>query len=378
MTTVLPLQMESIMLDLLVVHCPVGGGHKAAASALVEAATMRGQRAKLVDLFALVPRIVGDAYVTTHLEWTARSPETYGEAYFGSNYRGGAFEPLRLAWDRVVFRALLDEVARENPRAIVATHHLPLVVLGRARRKGLLQTPVTGVVTDYTAHAVWAERGVDAFCVGSRLPHEELVNHGVDGRRVVRTGIPVREAFERVPVARASGPLRVLVTSGGFGVGPLVNTVRSFAGVPDVELTVVCGKSEGLVDATRAICAEHRIRAEVVAFESNMPARLAAADVVVGKAGGLTVSETLTARRPMIVVGAIPGNEMLNEAFVVGGGAGIASDASSVGATFTALRAEHRLAAMAERASLLVKSHASANVLAVAGSLVAAEAARAA
>lgn len=359
------------MLDFLVVHSPVGGGHKAAASALVEAATARGHRAKLVDLFALVPKIVGDAYVTTHLEWTSRAPDSYGEAYFGSNYRGGAFEPMRLTWDRIVFSALLEEVQRENPRAIVATHHLPLVVLGRARRKGLLAAPVTGVVTDYTAHAVWAERGVDAFCVASRLPEEELVSHGVDPRRIVRTGIPVREAFERVPAPRTAGPLRVLVTSGGFGVGPLANVVRSFAGVPDVELTVVCGKSETLVQATRAIATEHGIRANVVGFETDMPSRVAACDVVVGKAGGLTVSETLTAGRPMIVVGAIPGNEMLNEAFVVGGGAGVASAADVVGATFAALRAEGRLSQMGTRAKLLVKSHASANVLAVAGSLIA-------
>jgi processive 1,2-diacylglycerol beta-glucosyltransferase len=354
------------MLDLLVVHCPVGGGHKAAASALVEAAVRRGLSARLVDLFALAPRLVGDAYVTTHLEWTSRAPESYGEAYFGSNRRGGTFEPLRLTWDRIVFSALLREVERSAPRAIVATHHLPLVVLGRARRKALLAAPVTGVVTDYTAHAVWAERGVDRFCVASRLPEEELVSHGVAAARIVRTGIPVREAFEALPAPRSAGPMRVLCTSGGFGVGPLADVVRSFAGVPDVELTVVCGKSDSLVAATRAVAAECGVRANVLGFESDMPARVAQADVVVGKAGGLTVSETLTSGRPMVVVGAIPGNEMLNEAFVVGGGAGIASAARDVGARVAALRAHGALALMSERAQLLVRSHASANVLGVA------------
>ncbi len=354
------------MLDLLVVHCPVGGGHKAAASALVEAARQRGMSARLVDLFALAPRVVGEAYVTTHLEWTSRAPASYGEAYFGSNHRGGAFEPLRLTWDRIVFRALLREVQAHAPRAIVATHHLPLVVLGRARRKGFLATPVTGVVTDYTAHAVWAERGVDRFCVASRLPEDELAGHGVDPGRIFRTGIPVREAFQTSPAPRVAGPLRVLVTSGGFGVGPLADIVRSFAGVPDVELTVVCGKSDTLVAATRAIATEHGVRANVLGFETNMPARVAEADVVVGKAGGLTVSETLTAGRPMIVVGAIPGNEMLNEAFVVGGGAGIASDAATVGQRLAALRAHGALAAMSARAKLLVRADASANVLRVA------------
>lgn len=367
------------MLDLLVVHSPVGGGHKAAALALAEAAAVRGYRTKVLDLFSLVPKVIGDAYVGTHLNWTAASPETYGEAYFAANYRGGPFEPLRLKWDQLLFGALLRAVRAEAPRAIVATHHLPLVVLGRGRRKGRIAAPVVGVVTDYTAHAVWAERGVDAFCVGSLLPREELTMHGVEPSRIELTGIPVREAFERIEEVRAPAPgepLRVLVTSGGFGVGPMQRIVRSFAGVPNVELTVVCGKSDALAWSVRRIVAEQGVRAEVVGFETNMPARLRACHLVVGKAGGLTVSETLTAGRPMVVVGTVPGNEMLNEAFVVGGGAGLAAEPEEVGALAAALRGQELLARMGSRGRLLVRAHAAARVLGVVGQTVGAEVAR--
>jgi len=367
------------MLDLLVVHSPVGGGHKAAALALAEAATARGYRAKVLDLFSLVPKAIGDAYVGTHLNWTATSPETYGEAYFAANHRGGPLEPLRLKWDQLLFGALLRAVRAEAPRAIVATHHLPLVVLGRARRKGRIAAPVVGIVTDYTAHAVWAERGVDMFCVGSKLPYEELTMHGVEPSRIELTGIPVREAFERIEEVRAPAPgepLRVLVTSGGFGVGPMQRIVRSFAGVENVELTVVCGKSDTLVESMRRLASEHGVRAEVVGFETNMPARLRDCHLVVGKAGGLTVSETLTAGRAMLVVGTVPGNEMLNEAFVVGGGAGRAAVPEEVGAIARALRAQNQLGAMGARGRLLVRSHAAARVLGVVGQTLSAQVAR--
>ncbi|HEX7603925.1 MAG TPA: glycosyltransferase [Polyangiaceae bacterium] len=369
------------MLDLLVVHSPVGGGHKAAALALAEAATARGYRAKVLDLFSLVPKVIGDAYVGTHLNWTASSPDTYGEAYFAANHRGGPLEPLRLKWDQLLFGALLRAVRAEAPRAIVATHHLPLVVLGRARRKGRIAAPVVGIVTDYTAHAVWAERGVDRFCVGSKLPYEELAMHGVDPSRIELTGIPVREAFERIEEVRAPAPgepLRVLVTSGGFGVGPMQRIVRSFAGVENVELTVVCGKSDTLVESVRRLASEHGVRAEVVGFETNMPARLRACHLVVGKAGGLTVSETMTAGRAMLVVGTVPGNEMLNEAFVVGGGAGVAAVPEEVGAAARALRAQNQLGAMGARGRLLVRSHAAARVLGVVGQTLSVQVARSA
>ncbi len=356
--------------DLLTVFTRVGGGHKSAALAVCEAARDAGLSAESRDLFDLGPRVFGDAYLGWHLRTTARNPQLYGAAYFGSNRRGGALEPLRLTFDRVVFRKLLREVERIAPRVIVATHHLPLVVLGRARRKGMLHVPVVGVVTDYTAHAVWAERGVDAFCTASALPTWELSTHGVSRDRIVRTGIPVRPAFERVPRVRAplaGEPLRVLVTSGGFGVGPLRAIVSSCAQVPNLALTVVCGASEEL----RAQVAQDLAgtNANVLGFERDMPARVADAHVVVGKAGGLTVSETLTAGRAMIIVGAVPGNEELNERFVTLGRAGHACEPHEVGSLLGSMRARGEIAEMGVRARSLVMHGSAMRVLAVASSL---------
>ncbi len=354
--------------DLAIVYCPIGGGHKAAALALAETAQARGMTAEVLNLFELAP-LVGNAYVDWHLAITATNPEAYGRVYQAANHRGGALEPLRLKFEQLAFGALLGRIRASKPRAVIATHHLPLVVLGRARRKGNLDAPVTGVITDYTSHAVWAERGVDSFCVPSLFGHADIVRHRGDSKNVYMTGIPVREAFERIePVSmpRAGEPLRVLCTSGGFGVGPMRRIVRSFAGVRDVALTIVCGAAEALVADVERDVREAGVNARVIGFERDMPTRVAEAHIVVGKAGGLTVSETLTAGRPMIVVGAVPGNEKHNEAFVVGGGAGVASEPEAVGALADMLRAQRRVVAMGERGRLLVVSHAADRVLGVA------------
>lgn len=353
-------------MDLLAVYCPVGGGHKAAALATVEAARAVGLDAQALDLFELAPKIATAPYLFTHFTGQSRAPELYGKGFFATNARGGPLEPLRLKLDQLLFAPLRKRVRALAPRAIVATHHLPLVVLGRERRKGRLAAPVTCVVTDYVAHACWVERGVDRFCVASLHPYNGLVRHGVDPARVVVTGIPVREAFERVPAVRApaSGePLRVLVTSGGFGVGPMVDVVRSFVGARDVRLTVVCGAARETERAVRAEVARSGVDAEVVGFERDMPARVAEAHVVVGKAGGLTVTETLTAGRPMIVVGAVPGNEELNERFVVGGGAGVAVAPLEAAGAARALRDAGSIETMGARARSLVLHWAARGVI---------------
>ena len=159
----------------------------------------------------------------------------------------------------------------------------------------------------------------------------------------------------------------MLVTSGGFGVGPLREIVKSISKIQNIALTIVCGASEEV----RARVQEdvRGVDAHVIGFERDMPARVAEVlHVVVGKAGGLTVSETLTPRRPMIVVGAIPGNEKLNEDFVVAGRAGYACDASEVGALLESMRAKNEISAMGARARKLVMQGSASRVLDVCAS----------
>ncbi|MDF2693496.1 MAG: diglucosyldiacylglycerol synthase rane anchor synthesis, partial [Labilithrix sp.] len=273
--------------DLVVVHSPVGGGHKAAALAVVEAARSRGLSASLLDAFEYAPRWVGEAYLAAHLAGQNAAPDLYGLMYESANRRGDVLESLRLRVDSLLFRALAEHVRELAPRAVIATHHLPLVVLGRERRKQRLAAPLLGVVTDYTTHACWAEDGVDVWAVPCSEARAELEAHGAPAERIATTGIPVRAAFERIaPLSHEStpSPLRVLVTSGGFGASPMARIVRSFAKIPDVELTVVCGASAKLEARVTEVAQEAGVRARVIGFEHNMPARMAEAHVVVGKA----------------------------------------------------------------------------------------------
>ena len=200
---------------------------------------------------------------------------------------------------------------------------------------------------------------------------KELIDHGAPRLSVIETGIPVAASFGRTPpLGRLPRTLRVLITSGGFGHGPMVRIVRSFASVPDVELTVVCGNAEKLAARVAREAEASGVPARVIGFEKDMAARIAECHVVIGKAGGLTVTETLTAGRAMIVASAVPGNEKINEAFVVEGGAGVAADADDVGSVIDRLRGEDRrgalLAAMASQARRLVPAHAADAVIDVA------------
>jgi processive 1,2-diacylglycerol beta-glucosyltransferase len=349
---------------ILILHCPAGGGHRAAAGAIAEAAASRGLDGEVANALELSPPWFARAYVGAHLQSTEHAPHLYGYAYAALDQRNALAE-LRGALDRALGARLLEFVRDRAPRAIVATHFFPLAALGHARRRGRLEVPLVCAVTDYGAHAFWAERGVDRFCAPAGRAPRDLVRHRVSPGAIVSTGIPVRAAFGAIPPLRIDPgePLRVLVTSGGFGIGPMADVLRSFAGIPSVRLVVICGDNPARVAEAHRAAAEARVAAEVVGFEPDMPRRMAEAHVLVGKPGGLTVSEAMAAGRPMILVGACPGQEVLNQRWIVERGAAVVVEPGQAGRLLARLRGDGALVDLARAARALGAPRAAQRVI---------------
>ena len=365
------------MTRILVFHCPNGGGHRAAAQAIAEAAaearsTGADDEVEVIDALEHTPRWWANAYTKSFLRTTTHAPWAYGLTYDSINRRHPVFDGVRRGLDRAVARRLRSFVREARPDAIVATHYFPLAVLGRDRIRGELAAPLLAVVTDYAAHAFWAEPGVDRYCVPTGGAALDLARHGAPASLVVETGIPVRPAFGRIaPLQLHDGPTRVLLTSGGFGIGPLASALRSFAG-RRAELTVVCGNNPERVAEARRIASELGLAADVVGFETDMPRRMAWADVVVSKPGGLTVSEALAAGRPFVSMGACPGQEQHNEDWLVVNGAAIAVRAERIGEAIASLAPE-TVVGMGRAAARIGAPRAATHVLAEARRLAVAE-----
>ncbi|HZW74941.1 MAG TPA: undecaprenyldiphospho-muramoylpentapeptide beta-N-acetylglucosaminyltransferase [Caldimonas sp.] len=129
------------------------------------------------------------------------------------------------------------------------------------------------------------------------------------GAKAVVTGNPVREAIEAIaePAARLagrSGALRLLVVGGSLGARILNETVpQAIALMADRERPrVVHQTGEAMRDAVRAAYDASGADAEVVAFIDDMASRLGECDVVVCRAGAITVSELCAAGVAAILV----------------------------------------------------------------------------
>lgn len=130
---------------------------------------------------------------------------------------------------------------------------------------------------------------------------------GAFGDGAVLTGNPVRRDFARLgpPAERLrgrQGPLRVLVVGGSQGAQVLNRVVpRALAGSAHrFEVRHLCGVSH--VEATQAAYREAGVTADVRAFETDMASVCAWADLVVARAGALSLAEFAAAGLPAVLV----------------------------------------------------------------------------
>lgn len=184
------------------------------------------------------------------------------------------------------------------------------------------------------------------------------------GDRALVSGNPVRPeiASLEAPAARysgRSGPLQLLVVGGSLGAQALNQVLpRALALVEAAARPRVvhqCGAAN--VDATRAAYAAAGVTAEVLAFIDDIAARYAAADVVLCRAGAITVAELCAAGVPALLVPLVvktTQHQRSNAQFLAGQGAAVHLPQAELTpqSLADALRGltRGRLAAMAERA----------------------------
>jgi processive 1,2-diacylglycerol beta-glucosyltransferase len=89
---------------------------------------------------------------------------------------------------------------------------------------------------------------------------------------------------------------------------------------------VVCGTNARLRDEIDHLPAGRTGRIRTLGFSQEVDVLLEACDVVVGKAGGLTCSEALIKRAPLVVFKPTPGQEVRNARFLASAGAAVLAE----------------------------------------------------
>jgi processive 1,2-diacylglycerol beta-glucosyltransferase len=316
----------------LVLSGSAGHGHVRAGEAVADALRTAHPALETAhrDALELVDRWYARAYRWTYLRLVDRHPLLWRWVY-GTTDRGDSAVARFLT--RRAGRGLLDLVARWKPHAVVCTHFLAPELLGPRIAAGRLATRLFVVVTDHDIHRAWYAPGVAGWFVASEVVKARLVlRYRVPPDRIRVTGIPVRAEFavrrDPRPVRMALGldPSRpaVLFLTAGFAAGDISRAIEGlWVDRPDAQILAVCGKNERLRRRVEALPRPAGAWLKAEGFVERVWDRMAVADVVVSKSGGITTAECLAMGRPLVVSASIPGQEERNADALLEAGAAV-------------------------------------------------------
>ena len=277
-------------------------------------------------------------------------------------------QPLRRRWNLWIARRFVARVRARQPDAVLATHFLPADVCAAGREAGWLSGPLIVVVTDLFPHRFWIAPRADAMIAGTADSAQLLRARGIEPSRIHALGIPIGGVFGAAPdpaalrARFALDPERqtILVTSGGTTVGRFERVVAALQGLEArlpsrLQLLVVCGENRRAAARLSAQAASSAMPVRVFGFVDYMADLMAISDLIVCKAGGLTISEALSHGLPIVLYHIIPGQEQLNAAYVARQGAALIARQPDEAAEVVAglLQEPPRLSAMRQAAAAL-------------------------
>ncbi len=364
----------------LLLSASSGAGHVRAAQALEKAFRARGDcTVAHVDALAYVSKLFQRMYDKAYLGMVRRAPELMGLLYERTDQPWRHPRP-RLALDRLNTQPMIRMLKREQPDLCIATHFLPAEILAWliAKRKLVARNAI--VVTDYDVHALWLCQTVDRYYLALPESAEYLARIGIPREKLRVTGIPVDPVFEK-PVSQGEARRKfglddlvpvLLIAAGGYGLGPVEQLVKDLLALDRMwQIVAIAGKAEKLRNRLEEVAkragrlAGGRPRLVTVGFTNEMDQYMAAADLLIGKAGGLTTSEALARGLPMALVDPIPGQEARNADHLLEAGAAMRCNNLPAAAWKIAMLLDQpeRLAGMRRAASEMARPEAATRIV---------------
>jgi processive 1,2-diacylglycerol beta-glucosyltransferase len=325
-----------VLNKVLILSASSGAGHVRAAQALEKAfaETRAAREVRHIDSLQYTNKLFRNLYSRAYIEMVNRMPDVMGWLYDQMD-KPWKNERRRLALDKLNTRPFVKMLQDYQPDLVISTHFLPAEIISWLKAKQRLTTRQAIVVTDFDVHAMWLCHHYEHYFVALDETREHLTRLGIAPEKISVSGIPIDPVFSR---GKEKGAMRdkhglfqdrtvIVVSAGGFGVGPIKNLVGSLLELKrPAQVVAICGRNEKLkreIERIGASRANGLVTIKAIGFTTEIDEYMAASDILVGKPGGLTTSESLARGLVLVVVNPIPGQEERNSDHLLEEGAAI-------------------------------------------------------
>ena len=307
---------------ILILSASAGAGHVRAGNALKQVfeADPRVEAVEHIDALNYTNKLFHTFYSKFYFQLVKTAPHVLAWAYEVSD-EPWKTDIMRLHLDRLQSQKLVRYIRNFKPDITICTHFMPTGIIAHLIQKGVLDTQLSIVVTDLDMHAMWLSRTFHRYFVAIDETKAHLEALGIPSDRVTVSGIPIDPVFsepvDRVALRTSLGldpnKTTLLCSAGALGIGPAEFVVTRLMKMRhSVQSVVICGKNEEARQRILSKVGANNPNFKILGYTDRMHDWMKAADLFIGKPGGLTTAESLCCGVPLVIVWPIPGQEERN------------------------------------------------------------------
>lgn len=331
------------MKKILLMYATYGTGHKAIAKYVEDYFKSRNEEIKIknIDLLDYV-RLGKTTSKLSNKIILSGNPILWGMIYKFFDSKITTFGTYQLVSKFFDSEALKEEIVSFNPDLVISTHFFASTSISRYKKKGYIDSKLVTIITDYQSHELWVQnkKTEDAIIVASKDEKRELVKKGVNPSKIRIYGIPIstkfNSRFDRNEILKKlsiSGKRPIYLFFGGGGVGSKTSLpyLKELIKLNlNADIIFVSGHNNTVKRKAQDLCEEYDAdNVRVFGFVTNVPELMSISEAVITKPGGITITECLTLKKPMILINKTAGHEKGNFKYLVHNG--YALNASSLG-----------------------------------------------
>jgi processive 1,2-diacylglycerol beta-glucosyltransferase len=295
---------------ILILTAGFGEGHNSAARGIRDALAQISPESSVEcrDLFAEAFGVINEIVRRAYVFGINRAPHIWSDIYSWIDQYPDFHRGLR--WFSRARARLAQIVEHDRPDIIVSVFmpyaHFLDELYGPAN--GSNPRRIVCVTDSITINSIWYRCSSDYFLLANEQTADVVANAGVDRALLRVFGFPVSPRFAELPVRSSGPPWRILqmINAGqGLAVGLTPWLVR----IPNTQLTVTVGRDEKLQRKVELIRDASAQKFTIIGWTTELPQLLASHHILVSKAGGATVQETIAAACPIIINQIVPGQE---------------------------------------------------------------------
>ncbi|MGE5327959.1 MAG: MGDG synthase family glycosyltransferase [Deltaproteobacteria bacterium] len=317
-------------MNILFLSVSAGGGHMKAAEALksyVEE-SYPGSKTLLLDTLKYINPIINKLVIGGYLSTVQITPKLYGILYDLAE-TGENISEVSQIMNRIISYKIKRLIRQFVPDIIVCTHPFTSQMVAKLKKEANIHPKIVTILTDFIPHPFWLHEGVDAYIVAHPAMKYEMISKGIKEETIFPFGIPISKKFleplnkteVRNNLGLANKPT-TLIMGGSLGFGDIKEVFTGLAeSHRDLQLIVVAGQNKELYKKIRKYSNRVDKVIKVYGYTDKIPELMSASDLLISKPGGMTVSEALVKKLPMILISPIPGQEEKNARYLLNGGA---------------------------------------------------------